>query len=103
MQQNITYLESKGSSDSPERQKLLNQLKLQFQMRIIQKSQIEKRLSKTSVDLLSGLSNSKLYCDYVYPLVSVTIGSQTIAIKEESKNCRVTFVNKEVKLDITKI
>ena len=103
MQQNINYIEGKNASVSPERKKLLNQLKLQFQMRIIQKSQMEKRLSKTSVDLIRGLSNAKLYCDCIYPVVSVTIGGQTVAIKKESKNCRVTFINNEIKVDLMQV
>ena len=103
MKQNINYIEGKNDSVSPERKKLLNQLKLQFQMRIIQKNQMEKRLSKTSVNLIRGLADAKLYCEYIYPLVSITIGGQTVAIKEESKNCRVKFINDEIKVDLIQV
>lgn len=101
MQQNIKYIENSNSSSGNDRQKLLQQLKLQLQMRSLQKIQMEKRISKLDIDFLSGLSSAKMYCDNIFPLVYVTIGAKTVQIKNEGRNCRMTYVNKDIRVEIT--
>ena len=100
MQKNINYIEKSSGSSGHDRQKLLQQLKLQLKMRSLQKTQIEKRISQLDIDLLSRLSYAKMYCDNIFPLVYVTIGEKTVQIKDEGKKCRMTYVNNDITVEI---
>lgn len=99
LNQNIRYIENGPQSTKEERKGMLDQLKLQLQMRLLQKAQVDKQLSALTGELFNNNARCQLVCDHLFPTVVVTIAESSMTIREEENFIKVFMRDGEIILD----
>ncbi len=86
---NIHYIESSRERQSEERIQLLGKLKVQYQMALLQLSQLDRLINALNEKLNAPEARCSFTCTYIYPTVTVTIGEHSISFEQEHEGCTV--------------
>lgn len=97
---NVRYIESSAEQQTEERIQLLGKLKVQYQITLLQLSQIERQISTINEKLQAPKERCSFSCTHIYPTVTVTIGEHSLSFTKERDGCTVRESTGELRVFI---
>ena len=96
---NIVYLErfEAAGTLSPERSKLLAQLRRQKPIQMLKLSQLNKTLEDIN-EIIQNVTACKLSCNQIHPPTKITIGHATTIVQDTMNKCCFFYADGEIKV-----
>ena len=99
LQKNISYIESGSESSREERKVILEQLKIQLQMRNLQKAQVDRQLATLTNTMYQNNAKCQLLFEQLFPTVTISMAGATITLKDPMQYGKAVFSNGEVRVE----